>query len=1009
MLPLRNSLVVVLLGLTFLMSLPTNIVIPVGRVLQNDTLSLSPSGPPLVQQKGLLPWSPFGPREQNLLITDYSDSTTMFSNFATGNIDITDWQLLNPSDNNTFCSNSDFFCTSATSELGTVQLDINGHARLMNIGLTSPRTTSPASFTTTSTVAACSIGFGSLTINLRNQETTSTVLDSLNTITASNQPSGSPSVTVSDSGSTTPNGIYNIPCLLAGTYSLTSSIYSGTVTVTLTSATATTGTFNVNWNSISNVYPTASRTFWGNALAHMIDKNSFANGLLGFVTVNDILVAPSERVAQPTQAQINAADCPYHSSWLNLAGLPSQSGTPGCNGTTNLVSAYNIVADNIGAGSEWWQAAGPAVGAATGYSGHDDLRAACDYLVMMGFPISPSSATCNDVANAAAGTTDPGIYPHLVPNGNIVYYIRTTPWVKQFGTIIADTLDFLFGTPMNRASQTGFVGTVCYGPCPQYTVKLYTLSQVDPFVFDDGSNPNGWQLYTGELTLKPTPDHFYGLFNSRFSGGICGGLVAQRPSNYPFYCNPQLDTDSAAGQFSASLSQAWTLFSRAAYDALLMGMDVPIYSGVNRFVENNGWNFQQCTGSPCVNTQSSIVNTFGMGTKAGFWTFLNARQVPGYNPCSVPGAPANCASNAPGGGNPSLIRRGISQNAINLSPFQGTSQGDLDIIRQIFDSMEAINPLTGGANSQVIDWQTMGHYDIKTTSYKSGFSSSYDPVTDVTTQLWTLRNYNSQTDLRFQDGNPLTANDVAYTILAYRDVPSASFQPDVANVITAMGVDCGTGQSCTTLQVTLRHQSPFYELGIGLLPILEKSVWAPFCGVPPSPASQCASPAFDPMAPGGNTGAGIMIGDGPWACVVPAGFPNAGHIGGSCVQSSTGALIGQQWSFGSRSLLTRYTGYQRYLQSFATTRYLYTISWADKNNDGIVNILDLADVALAYGTADPYWVNPNIVPIATTVGLAHLATVAIHWDEGIERPYTPSTLVGVDPCIDPFFQASPPC
>jgi hypothetical protein len=60
----------------------------------------------------------------------------------------------------------------------------------MGIPLIQPRTTTPPSFTTTSSVAGCSTGFGSLSITLRNQETSSTVLDSLNALTAANLPSG---------------------------------------------------------------------------------------------------------------------------------------------------------------------------------------------------------------------------------------------------------------------------------------------------------------------------------------------------------------------------------------------------------------------------------------------------------------------------------------------------------------------------------------------------------------------------------------------------------------------------------------------------------------------------------------------------------------------------------------------------------------------------------------------------------------------------------------------------
>ena len=87
----------------------------------------------------------------------------------------------------------------------------------------------------------------------------------------------------------------------------------------------------------------------------------------------------------------------------------------------------------------------------------------------------------------------------------------------------------------------------------------------------------------------------------------------------------------------------------------------------------------------------------------------------------------------------------------------------------------------------------------------------------------------------------------------------------------------------------------------------------------------------------------------------------------------------------------------------ATTSSLYKLSYADHNNDGVVNILDLADVASNFGTSNAYWCNPNIACTNGVVGAVNLATVAIYFGHGITTPYTPQTLVQVDPQIDPFF------
>ena len=75
----------------------------------------------------------------------------------------------------------------------------------------------------------------------------------------------------------------------------------------------------------------------------------------------------------------------------------------------------------------------------------------------------------------------------------------------------------------------------------------------------------------------------------------------------------------------------------------------------------------------------------------------------------------------------------------------------------------------------------------------------------------------------------------------------------------------------------------------------------------------------------------------------------------------------------------------------------------------MVNILDLADVASNYGTSNAYWCNANIACTGGLVGAVNLATVAIYFGHGITTPFTPSTLVQVDPQIDPFFCPNKGC
>jgi len=739
-------------------------------------------------------------------------------------------------------------------------------------------------------------------------------------------------------------------------------------------------------------------------MAHLFDDPEFVSSFFGAVADSPCAYAAGPQgLTCPSQTAFDSAECQFgNHPWLNVVGC-----APGATG--HDVSQYNIADDKLVPGAEWWTSFGSLGNVGYGYSGHDDLRAACDDFVSVGLTLTPSGATCNDLANAAAGTTDPGSYPHIVSagDGHIKLALRTAAGRFQFGTIVADTLDFLFGTPANRSGNAGFVGTVCFDQCPQYRPRFCQFLFCQGCVFEDtaasGGSPDCWQLYTAGQSFNPTPDQYFINRNSVGSGAVCAGSPAIKPNNHDFWCDPESDTWSSAGELAPTLALSGLFFQRNVMTELKNAVDIPGFNFVSQTVENNGWNFQQCTGGSCVNTQASIVNTKGFGTVAAgaYFTLLNARQVPGYNPCSVPGAPSNCASYAPGGGNSNLIRRGFSQDTSNFSPFTFNSVWEGDVISSIFDTMLQQNPSTGGSNAQFVDWGTTSHSSHYNPN-EIGCNSIYGCTTGVTTQIWHLRN-----DWKFSDGNSATANDVAYTILAYRDVPSSLLQGFVLNVVSATGLDCGTGQPCKTLQVKLQGQGALFEYNIGVaLPILEKSLWAPYCADPPVAGGICAGPTFDPMYPSLNS-PGIMVGTGPWTCIAPISGTGvvAGHVGGPCAETVSGALTGSSITTDGQIFLSESTNFMRCCPNgpSAATSSLYKISYADRNNDGVVDITDLANIASYYGTNNAYWCNVNIACTNGVVGAVDLATVALYFGHGTTYPFTPQTLSNVDPQIDPFF------
>ena len=121
----------------------------------------------------------------------------------------------------------------------------------------------------------------------------------------------------------------------------------------------------------------------------------------------------------------------------------------------------------------------------------------------------------------------------------------------------------------------------------------------------------------------------------------------------------------------------------------------------------------------------------------------------------------------------------------------------------------------------------------------------------------------------------------------------------------------------------------------------------------------------------------------------------------TCPQGQLSCLSGGSLTPGDQIFLTRYNNFARCCPD-ETSSSLYKLSWADRDKDGVVNILDLANIASRFGQADTYWVNSNIAPGAT-VNVVDLATVAIYFGHGSTYPFLPSQLTGLDPQIDPFF------
>jgi PKD repeat protein len=330
----------------------------------------------------------------------------------------------------------------------------------------------------------------------------------------------------------------------------------------------------------------------------------------------------------------------------------------------------------------------------------------------------------------------------------------------------------------------------------------------------------------------------------------------------------------------------------------------------------------------------------------------------------------------------------------------------------VWDSMLFVNPDTGGNSLQLTNYMVTSH----TTSF-NGAESSISPglgtVVGTTTQVWHLR-----PDLSFHDGTTVTADDICFSILSYRDMPAALIQPSVINVATCTAINA------STVQVKLGLSGPFYDDLVGGVPILPHHVWAAACNWPvgsPEPslavlgASQCANPADDPMVPLSGQTTGRMIGSGAYMCLGVAGTAAPGVPGGPCSQTASGAPGTSSNTLGGRLLLTKFQGYHRGPVAQQGSKY-QKFSWADKFGTGIVTIADIADAALHNKHYDPYWASPLYSSSPATcsatggpgtgslqcVDIGDIGTIALYKGIGATDPISLGTFVGLDPHVDRF-------
>src|SRR5207245_11301746 len=110
---------------------------------------------------------------------------------------------------------------------------------------------------------------------------------------------------------------------------------------------------------------------------------------------------------------------------------------------------------------------------------------------------------------------------------------------------------------------------------------------------------------------------------------------------------------------------------------------------------------------------------------------------------------------------------------------------------------------------------------------------------------------------------------------------------------------------------------------------------------------------------------------------------------GSCIKSPQGQVVG------GTSIATFFVislpanaNYMRGLRG-GQGNSLQKESWADVNDDGVVNILDASNAAFFFDTANSYWAHPqySCSPTASIVDICVISAMLVNFDQGLTAQF----------------------
>jgi len=617
-------------------------------------------------------------------------------------------------------------------------------------------------------------------------------------------------------------------------------------------------------------------------MAHLIDKTSF--------TTNEGTIAG---VSQPI-------DNPLPTT--SGGGLPTPN--PCGYDTISNPSGSQCVVGAVGGTAYHLAAATGADGIAWLYApGSSDLNLAAEHLVN-GLSADSGCSTLSystttsilSIPSACATTLQAHVPTFFVRNDN-------QPRL-DWGSTMADQICYLF------------TGTYT-APCSYLSVVEGPITAFPGFTTSSTGVNLNWWMYTAAFSGPAFFDgSLYFGYNSAFVSGVSSivtpsgqcsneAVPTQAPTNYEYICDPTFDTMSNQMEAAPCLSAPGDPVpgatsnlptgpgngicpSSTSLSAISAGIQAEAIYGAAVLTLPM---FQLTVQYGYLSNWSDVANNPVAGLPNGF-TWLNAYSA----------SPAT----------PGTIRQGFKETTRSVNPYISSTVWDTFVEGNVFDSLYIANPL---APAQLINWMTVSTAELSNSSliYNGGITGA--PAHTLITYRFTLR-----PDLFFQNGNPVTSYDVAFSYLSL--VGSGAFLGSTAKAMTGITI-----LNPHQFDIGVSSNGPFELVDLTGLPVVSAAYWTNVGQSPwNSAVSTCltstctdsqyllsgstvscvggctvsaadmtinpgdVSATFDPLA------AGTMVGSGPWECV-----SSTNVLGKGC--SSTGT---QNPGTGGSYTLTRY-------------------------------------------------------------------------------------------------------